>query len=67
MEKELRVVVDSDKCGMSGECLKICPRDAIVVRDGKAFIITEMCDFDGLCIAACPNRAILAIDVEGNP
>jgi MinD superfamily P-loop ATPase len=65
MKKEnIRIVVITEKCKMSGECLRVCPRDAIIVRDGKAFILREMCDFDGLCISACPNGAIRAIEVE---
>ena len=52
------VVVDPEKCKMSGECLKICPQNAISIRDGKAWIDAEKCDLDGICIPACPNGAI---------
>ena len=58
MADEKRVVVDPEKCRLSGECLKVCPRNTVSVRDGKAWIDPEKCDFDGICIAACPNGAI---------
>lgn len=56
--ENLRVVVDPDKCELSGECMKICPRGAISVRGDKAVIDPENCDLDGICIAACPKGAI---------
>lgn len=58
MADSTRVVVDRSKCTLSGECFKVCPMDAISVKDGKAYIDPEKCDFDGICIPACPNGAI---------
>jgi Fe-S-cluster-containing hydrogenase component 2 len=46
---------------MSGECLKVCPHRAFIVKDGKASIVQSKCDQDGICIPACPNGAIYAI------
>jgi len=48
---------------MSGECLKICPRDAIIVREDRAFIIREKCNLEGLCMSVCPNKAIVALEI----
>jgi Fe-S-cluster-containing hydrogenase component 2 len=53
-----RIEVNPAKCRASGECVKICPRDAIAIKDGKAVIDQAKCDQDGLCIPACPNDAI---------
>ena len=60
MEKDIimKIVIDYDKCTGSGECLKICPRKAFSLVEGKAFLDEEKCDQDGLCIPACPNQAI---------
>jgi len=53
-----RIQVGRDKCLLSGECIRLCPRKAISVRDGKAWIDPAKCDLDGICIPACPNGAI---------
>jgi len=50
--------IDRDKCRGSGECVKICPRDAISLLDGVATVDESKCDFDGICIPACPRGAI---------
>ena len=54
----MKVVINPDKCQLSGECMKTCPENAISVKDGKACIDQEKCDKDGLCIPACPHQAI---------
>ncbi len=58
MGEKAKVVVDSSKCKMSGNCIEACPENAIIVKDGKAFIIQEKCNADGICIPACPSKAI---------
>lgn len=58
MAKKLRVVIDPDKCRLSGECIKVCPQKAIYVKGNKAVIDDKKCDLDGICIPACPNQAI---------
>ena len=58
MPKKIKVVIDPNKCRMSGECFKVCPQKAIYVKNGKAVIDPKKCDLDGICIPACPNQAI---------
>ena len=58
MGEKAKVVADSSKCKMSGNCIEACPENAIIVKDGKAFIIQEKCNADGICIPACPSNAI---------
>jgi ferredoxin len=53
-----RISIDPAKCRLSGECIKICPQQAIFVKDGKAVIDQKKCDLDGMCIPACPMDAI---------
>lgn len=52
------ITIDSQKCSGSGECIKICPEQAISLVNGKAVIDHQKCDLDGICIPACPNNAI---------
>jgi uncharacterized Fe-S center protein len=54
----MKLLVDEHKCCASGECVKVCPMDAIRIVNGVAVIDYDKCDMDGICIAACPHQAI---------
>jgi len=54
----MKILVDPVKCKGSGECIKVCPVDAICLDGGKALIDHEKCDLDGICIPACPHAAL---------
>lgn len=41
-----------------GDCAKVCPNDAICVRDNVARVDTRKCVGCGLCVKACPNHLI---------
>lgn len=51
------VRLDESKCKGCVSCLKRCPTQAIRVRDGKAYIISERCVDCGECIRICPYHA----------
>jgi iron only hydrogenase large subunit-like protein len=55
------VVLQEDMCIGCTSCLKVCPTEAIRLRDGKARIIGEKCIDCGECIRICPNHAKNAI------
>ncbi len=55
------VVLQDDRCVGCTSCLKVCPTEAIRLRDGKARIIGEKCIDCGECIRICPNHAKNAI------
>ena len=61
---EIKVVINPDKCKLSGECIKVCPQKAIFIKDGKASIDYEKCDSDGICIPACPQGAITTVESD---
>ena len=54
------IQIDTEKCDGRMKCMRICPTQAIRVRNGKAQIIEEKCIDCGECITACPNDAIIA-------
>ena len=54
----MKILVDRDRCRGSGECVKVCPQDAISLKDSVATVDESKCDFDGICIPACPHGAI---------
>ena len=60
----MKVVINQDTCKSSGECIKVCPKKAISVKDGKTSIDYEKCDLDGICIPACPEGAITTVESD---
>ena len=61
--KDIRhsVQLDKERCHGCTNCIKMCPTQAIRVRDGKAKIITNRCIDCGECIRVCPYHAKKAI------
>ncbi len=53
--------IDPEKCSGRMKCLRMCPTQAIRVRDGKAEIIEEKCIDCGECITVCPHNAIIPL------
>jgi iron only hydrogenase large subunit-like protein len=51
------VTLDSSRCKGCINCIKRCPTEAIRVRNGKAYIISERCIDCGECIRVCPHHA----------
>ncbi|MBW6512958.1 MAG: 4Fe-4S binding protein [Desulfuromonadaceae bacterium] len=54
----MKIVVDTNKCRASGNCVVACPVDAITIVNGAAVIDHDRCDLDGICIPACPHQAL---------
>jgi iron only hydrogenase large subunit-like protein len=53
--------IDPEKCNGRMKCLRVCPTQAIRVRNGKAVIIEEKCIDCGECITVCPHNAIIPL------
>ncbi|RJQ51393.1 MAG: electron transfer flavoprotein subunit alpha [Nitrospiraceae bacterium] len=58
------VVVRVDKCTGCETCLASCPFDAIVIKEGKAFI-NEYCNYCKTCVSVCPEGAIVETEDSG--
>lgn len=50
--------VNPDSCIGCGNCVDLCPGDAISLVDGKAFIDVDKCANCHACESACPVDAI---------
>ncbi|MEW6751489.1 MAG: FAD-dependent oxidoreductase [Candidatus Latescibacterota bacterium] len=50
--------VDEERCAACLTCVRACPFDVPVIRDGAAYIEAAMCQGCGTCAAACPAKAI---------
>jgi heterodisulfide reductase subunit A len=53
-----KAYVIADLCNGCGECVKICPVNAIRMEDGKARIDPFQCVGCGACVPVCPREAI---------
>lgn len=51
------VVLKPERCIGCTYCLKICPTEAIRLKNGKADITPQRCIDCGECIRVCPNNA----------
>ncbi len=55
------VTLQREKCQGCVACVKVCPTEAIRVRNGKAEIIGDRCVDCGACAACCPYHAFTVI------
>ena len=55
------VTIKQDLCQGRMKCMRVCPTQAIRVKEGKAKILQERCIHCGECIVACPHGAILPL------
>lgn len=55
------VKVDNERCRGSMRCMRVCPTEAIRIREGKAIILGDRCIDCGDCIRVCPERAIRSV------
>lgn len=61
------VQIDQEKCNGCGACADACAEGAIVMRDGKAWLIRDdYCDGLGACLPGCPVDAIRIIHREAD-
>lgn len=51
-------VVNKDKCIGCGECIDVCPADAIELVNVKAEINNDKCRNCQACVEECPVEAI---------
>ncbi len=49
---------DTAKCTGCGNCVEVCPVEAIVLKDDKAAIDADTCVDCGTCVDECPVEAI---------
>jgi len=55
------IEVDNERCRGSMHCMRVCPTEAIRIREGKALILGDRCIDCGDCIRVCPEHAIRSI------
>ena len=50
--------IDLDKCNLCGECIPVCPTNALAIIDSEIKVNAISCINCGACIHACPMGAI---------
>ena len=50
--------INENVCEGCSHCMRVCPTEAIRVRDGKAHINENRCIDCGHCFIACPHKAV---------
>ena len=50
--------INENVCEGCSHCMRVCPTEAIRVRDGKAHINEDRCIDCGNCFIACPHKAV---------
>jgi len=51
------IEIELELCTACGKCVKVCPVDAIEIKEEKA-VLTGDCISCGVCVSACPEDAI---------
>ncbi len=62
----MSIIINRDKCTGCEDCISSCPYDAIVIKDGKAFI-NEYCDLCKACLSICSEGAIIETEDTSQP
>ncbi len=57
----MSIIINRDKCTGCEDCINSCPYDAIVIKDGKAFI-NEYCNSCKACLEVCSEGAIKEVE-----
>jgi ferredoxin len=53
------VYVNTEVCNGCGDCVSVCPNDAMILQNNHAFIDQELCQGCAVCVDSCPQGAIL--------
>jgi len=58
----LKTKVEENICLSCGGCASICPKNALSMSSGRAFVLDEKCICCGICVKICPVGAINEVE-----
>ena len=53
------MLIRQDLCDLCGDCVAVCPVDAVSLEEFYALIDKEVCTECGNCLIVCPAKAII--------
>jgi 2-oxoisovalerate ferredoxin oxidoreductase delta subunit len=62
--RNIRPVIELDKCLKCGICWKFCPEPAIVIQDEWPVVDYDYCKGCGICAEECPAKCIVMVEEE---
>ena len=51
-------VIDEERCTGCGNCVEVCPPQALSLKQDKASLREDLCEECGFCAPECPVDAI---------
>jgi ferredoxin len=54
----MAINIDKKKCTGCGDCVDVCPVEALSVKNKKAVVDDDECIDCGACVNTCPEGAI---------
>jgi ferredoxin len=51
-------IIDLEECTGCGNCVEVCPPEALALNENKAYLAEDLCEECGFCAAECPVGAI---------
>jgi 2-oxoacid:acceptor oxidoreductase delta subunit (pyruvate/2-ketoisovalerate family) len=62
--RNIRPIIDKEKCIQCGICWKFCPDYSITIEDEFPVIDYEYCKGCGICAEECPPKCITMVEEE---
>lgn len=55
------IMIDKERCQGRMGCMRVCPTQAIRIRESKAFLLRDRCIGCGECVRVCTNHAVMPV------
>ncbi|UCD07996.1 MAG: glycyl-radical enzyme activating protein [Dehalococcoidales bacterium] len=63
-DKSAEIAYYPEKCNLCGDCIPVCPGNALTSGDESVIINRKLCDNCGLCVSICYSEALNLVGEE---